>query len=183
MVRSMARTRQMVLKDPAVRKFIATQVHKGKTPEEVERKAEALLRGIAADMRYGWLRVLDAVLDVAWNRIYDGIVVDEAGLAMLRRAARRGPVVLMPSHKSHIDYIVLSQVFFKDDLMPPLVAAGENLNFWPMGFIFRRSGAFFIRRSFKDKLYAVRLRGLRSSPAQGRPRARVLHRRRAQPDR
>ena len=155
MVRSMARTRQMVLKEPSLRQYIATQVKKGKRAADLEKKAQALLRTIAADMRYGWLRVLDALIDKIWSRIYDGVVVDEAGLATLRRAARRGPVVLMPSHKSHIDYIVLSQVFFKDGLMPPLVAAGENLNFWPMGFIFRRSGAFFIRRSFKDKLYAL----------------------------
>ncbi|MEO1334440.1 MAG: 1-acyl-sn-glycerol-3-phosphate acyltransferase, partial [Myxococcota bacterium] len=155
MVRTMARTRQMVLNDPTVRRYIGQQADKGKSADELERKAERLLRGIAADMRHGWLRVLDAIIDKVWRRIYDGIVVDQEGLAKVRRAARRGPVVLMPSHKSHIDYIVLSQVFFKDGLMPPLVAAGENLNFWPMGFIFRRSGAFFIRRSFFEKLYAV----------------------------
>ncbi|MEM7677745.1 MAG: 1-acyl-sn-glycerol-3-phosphate acyltransferase, partial [Myxococcota bacterium] len=155
MVRSMARTRQMVLNDPSVRRFIGQQAAKGKSANELEGRAQRLLRSIAADMRHGWLRVLDAIIDKVWRRIYDGIVVDQDGLAKVRRAARRGPVVLMPSHKSHIDYIVLSQVFFKDGLMPPLVAAGENLNFWPMGYIFRRSGAFFIRRSFSETLYAV----------------------------
>lgn len=154
-VRSSARTRHMVLKDPAVRRFFAAQAEKGKRTEPLEKKAESLLKTIAADMRYGWLRVLDIVVDRAWSRIYDGIVVDKEGLAKVRTAAHRGSVVLMPSHKSHIDYIVMSQVFFKEGLLPPLVAAGDNLNFWPLGFIFRRAGAFFIRRSFSDKLYAV----------------------------
>jgi glycerol-3-phosphate O-acyltransferase len=31
----------------------------------------------------------------------------------------------------------------------PLVAAGKNLSFWPMGPLFRSGGAFFIRRSFR----------------------------------
>jgi glycerol-3-phosphate O-acyltransferase len=31
----------------------------------------------------------------------------------------------------------------------PLVAAGKNLSFWPMGPMFRSGGAFFIRRSFR----------------------------------
>jgi glycerol-3-phosphate O-acyltransferase len=31
----------------------------------------------------------------------------------------------------------------------PHVAAGKNLAFWPMGPLFRRGGAFFIRRTFK----------------------------------
>ncbi len=156
MARTMARTRQAVLKDQAIRRYFAQQEAKGKKTKDLERKAKILLRGIAADMRYGWLRVLDAVADVIWHRMYDGIVVDQEGLTKVRRAARSGPVVLIPSHKSHIDYMVLSQVFFKDGLMPPLVAAGENLNFWPIGFIFRRSGAFFIRRTFGgDKMYPL----------------------------
>ena len=156
MHRSAARTRQMVLNDPAVRRYFGTQSKLGAKPEELEKRANDLLKTISADMRYGWLRVLDAVVDLIWHRIYDGIEVDQEGLAKVRRAARKGPVVLVPSHKSHIDYLVLSQVFFKDGMMPPHVAAGDNLNFPPIGFIFRRSGAFFIRRSFKgDKLYAV----------------------------
>ncbi|WP_181941200.1 1-acyl-sn-glycerol-3-phosphate acyltransferase, partial [Klebsiella pneumoniae] len=33
---------------------------------------------------------------------------------------------------------------------------GINLNFWPAGPIFRRGGAFFIRRTFKgNKLYST----------------------------
>ena len=41
-------------------------------------------------------------------------------------------------------------------MMPPHIAAGENLDFWPIGFVFRRSGAFFIRRSIRgDKLYSA----------------------------
>lgn len=34
-------------------------------------------------------------------------------------------------------------------MVPPHIAAGINLNFFPAGPIFRRGGAFFIRRSFK----------------------------------
>ncbi len=153
--RSAARTRQNVLNDGAVRRFLAEKGKQGESGD-LEKRADEILRTIAADMRYGWLRVLDAIIDVIWHRIYDGIVVDEAGLAAVRRAARKGPVVLVPSHKSHVDYLVLSQVFFKDGMMPPHIAAGDNLNFWPIGHIFRRSGAFFIRRSFKgDKLYTI----------------------------
>jgi glycerol-3-phosphate O-acyltransferase len=31
----------------------------------------------------------------------------------------------------------------------PFIAAGNNLSFFPLGYIFRRSGAFFLRRSFR----------------------------------
>ncbi len=61
-----------------------------------------------------------------------------------------------PSHKSHIDYLVLSDMLYGNALMPPLVAAGDNLSFWPIGILLRRGGAFFIRRDFHDDtLYPV----------------------------
>ncbi|MBC7172412.1 MAG: 1-acyl-sn-glycerol-3-phosphate acyltransferase, partial [Polyangiaceae bacterium] len=65
-------------------------------------------------------------------------------------------VVYLPSHKSHVDYLVLSFVLYVNALLPPLIAAGENLSFFPLGPILRRGGAFFIRRSFSgQKLYAA----------------------------
>ncbi|RLB53650.1 MAG: hypothetical protein DRJ42_11300, partial [Deltaproteobacteria bacterium] len=73
-----------------------------------------------------------------------------------REAARGGALILLPSHKSHIDYLVLSDVMYENAMSPPLIAAGDNLNFWPIGGPLRGAGAFFIRRSFRGKkLYAV----------------------------
>lgn len=150
-----SRTRQMVLKDPTVQRLLQAP-ESGAEREALQKRAELILRKMAADMRLGWIRFLDFVVERVWSRIYDGIIVDREGLARVWEASRRGPVILVPSHKSHVDYLVLSQVFFKDGLVPPFIAAGDNLSFWPLGPLFRRSGAFFIRRSFKgDKLYST----------------------------
>lgn len=154
--RPAAKTRQAVRKDPNVRKAIAAIVAKGKEEEQVQRDVDRMIQKIAADMSHSWLRILDALIEMAWNRIYDGIQVDPAGLEMVREAARRGPVVVVPSHKSHVDYLVLSQVFFRNGMIPPHIAAGENLDFWPVGPIFRRGGAFFLRRKLKgDRMYST----------------------------
>jgi glycerol-3-phosphate O-acyltransferase len=154
--RPAARTHALVLNDPAVQRVLAPNKGEDGAHAERKRRAEQIVRRLAADMRQGWLRVLDVIIDKIWNDIYDGIVVDDKGLERVWSAARRGPVVLVPSHKSHVDYLVLSQVFFKDGMMPPHIAAGDNLSFWPLGPILRHGGAFFIRRSFGgDKLYAA----------------------------
>ncbi|WP_158700163.1 glycerol-3-phosphate 1-O-acyltransferase PlsB, partial [Cronobacter dublinensis] len=51
---------------------------------------------------------------------------------------------------------LLSYVLYHQGLVPPHISAGINLNFWPAGPIFRRLGAFFIRRTFKgNKLYST----------------------------
>jgi glycerol-3-phosphate O-acyltransferase len=55
--------------------------------------------------------------------------------------------------------MLLSWAFYEHGLIPPQIAAGINLAFWPFGSIARRAGAFFIRRSFKgDKIYSATLR-------------------------
>jgi glycerol-3-phosphate O-acyltransferase len=55
-----------------------------------------------------------------------------------------------------MDYLLLTYVIFQQGLVTPRIAAGINLNFWPAGPIFRKAGAFFIRRSFKgNRLYST----------------------------
>ena len=52
--------------------------------------------------------------------------------------------------------MILSMICDDYGLQPPHVAAGDNLNFWPVGRLLRAGGAFFIRRSFKgDRIYSA----------------------------
>ena len=128
----------------------------GRKPASVQREARRNLEAIAARPNPSVLALIAPVLAWVFNRIYDGIGVDEAGLHRALKAAGRAPVVLCPSHKSHVDYLVMSWVLWSRGYTAPLVAAGANLSFWPLGPLFRRCGAFFLRRSFKgDKVYAA----------------------------
>jgi glycerol-3-phosphate O-acyltransferase len=120
----------------------------------VQKRARSALAEIAADPSPWAFDVLKPILAWVSRRIFDGFEIDEAGLERVRQAAKQGPLILVPSHKSHMDYLVLSYVFSENDLVPPHIAAGANLSFFPLGFMFRRAGAFFLRRSFKgDRLY------------------------------
>jgi len=127
----------------------------GKPTDKVRHLAEEYIREIAADYRSTYIEILERILTWVWNNIYDGLNTDEAGLEKVKRLAKRYPIILVPGHRSHIDYLVLSYVFYRHDLIPPHIAAGVNLSFWPLGHIFRRSGAFFIRRTLRSNhLYA-----------------------------
>ncbi len=102
------------------------------------------------------MAALDQVFAQAAARMFSAIEVDEAGIERLREHAKEGTLVLLPSHKSHMDYLALAWVLYRHKLPLPLIAAGDNLNFFPVGPVFRRAGAFFIRRSFVgDRLYAA----------------------------
>ena len=128
----------------------------GKPSATLQTRAGKLLDEIAADFQLGMIRFLHWALHFVWNRIYDGLEADEAGLQRVVEAAEKTPVVLVPSHKSHVDYLIISWLFHDRGMLPPHIAAGANMNFFPMGPLFRRAGAFFLRRTFKgDPLYPV----------------------------
>jgi len=118
----------------------------------VFKEARKYLREIAADYKDFYIDIWEKILSWLWNNIYDGLVLDKEGLSRVRDISKRMPYVIVPCHRSHIDYLLLSYVFEKSSIQIPFVAAGTNLMFWPAGPIFRRSGAFFLRRSFKGNV-------------------------------
>ena len=116
--------------------------------EEARRDAFA----IGSNMSYPTIRVLEGLLTWFWHRIYDG--VDIQGFEPLERIAQTHTLVYTPCHRSHVDYLVLSHALFGLGLMIPHIAAGDNLNMPVIGKLLRRSGAFFMRRSFRnDPIY------------------------------
>jgi len=128
----------------------------GTSFDRVMRRASRFAHEIAADYNIAYIEFLDWVLTWVWNNIYSGLSVDRNGIESVKRASRNGSLILLPSHKSHIDYLVLSYAFYHNDLPPPHIAAGVNLSFWPLGRIFRKAGAFFIRRTFRgQELYTA----------------------------
>lgn len=144
---------EAVLKDPRVQQAIERRARgKGRSLESVRREAYNLVREIAADYDPAFLRFWDWVMTWALKHLFDGLVVDKEGLERVRESARRANLVLVPSHRSHMDYMILGYIFYHNQLYPPLTAAGLNLAFWPMGFLFRKSGAFFIRRDFRGSV-------------------------------
>lgn len=132
----------------AVRDAISAQVRAGKRQGAIEKQALRQAKTIASDMSYPTIRVLSRLLGWFWNKIYDGM--DVTGLQIVESVGETHTLVYVPSHRSHLDYLVLSYLLFHRGFMIPHVAAGDNLNVPVLGRILRRGGAFFMRRSFKD---------------------------------
>ena len=62
--------------------------------------------------------------------------------------------VFVPTHKSYFDYLILNYILYREKVTVPLVAAGDNLDFFPLSPVLRKMGAFFIRRQIQnDEFY------------------------------
>jgi glycerol-3-phosphate O-acyltransferase len=144
-----------LLNSRAVRRAIEEESKdNNKTLEQVSRRARRCAEEICADYSSASINFLERVLTYVWNRVYRGI--DVRGLDRVRELVQSHEVIYLPSHRSHADYLLMSYALYHAGIVPPHIAAGDNLNFWPVGALLRRCGAFYLRRSFSgDKLYAA----------------------------
>jgi len=164
---------RMVLEDPLLLKKVEEMAAMGgkKNVPDLMKDARRYIDEIAADYDDLYIEFWYRVLSWLWNNIYDGVVVDSEGMVRIRNIAKKMPFVVIPCHRSHVDYLLLSYVFYEHHVQLPFIAAGTNMAFGPFGHIFRKSGAFFIRRSFRgNPLYGeVFARYLKTMLKEGLP--------------
>ena len=145
-----------LLKSEAIKKAIEDEAEsKNISIEKASKEAQDIMDEIAANFSYSLIKRGEKILGWLWNKLYQGLHISNA--STVRKLAQDGhEIVYVPCHRSHMDYLLLSYVLYHEGMVPPHIAAGINLNFFPAGPIFRHGGAFFIRRSFKgNKLYST----------------------------
>ncbi len=139
--------KERVLQDPRVQRALSSS---DEEPESILRKkAERYVDEIMANQSFQVHHVLYYVLRGLFSKVFDGVDLKESDFSMLKAANGRGSLIFVSCHKSHFDYLLIGFFCFINQMTIPLMAAGKNLSFWPVGGILRCGGAFFIRRSFK----------------------------------
>ncbi|HLY36595.1 MAG TPA: 1-acyl-sn-glycerol-3-phosphate acyltransferase [Candidatus Binatia bacterium] len=147
--------RRTVLRDPELARLVRRiAAQRGVARRRIWKEARGYFDEMAANYNGLYFAVLEVLFNRIWPRVFAGLEI--LGLEKVIECVKEHPVVLVPCHRSHFDYLILSYIFHTNYLSPPHIAAGSNLNFWPMGPLFRGAGAFFIRRSFEDnELYKM----------------------------
>ncbi|KAK7907576.1 hypothetical protein WMY93_016188 [Mugilogobius chulae] len=137
--------------------YVITQVSKetGRNADDLQEEASGIFEEMAHRMQLSTVRFFAFALTKAFKTLFKSICVNEDGIQRLQQAIQEHPVVLLPSHRSYMDFLLVSYILYTYDLALPVIAAG--MDFMGMKFVgemLRMSGAFFIRRSFGgDRLY------------------------------
>ncbi|MFC1833960.1 1-acyl-sn-glycerol-3-phosphate acyltransferase [Thermodesulfobacteriota bacterium] len=148
--KSKTEIKELVLRDPRVQQTVMEIASETNEPTlNVRKKARSYLDEIAADQSIHPIHFWYYLLKWLFSVIFDGIDYKPEHFEELKRLSARGSVILMPCHKSHIDYLLHGWLQFVNRMAVPHMAAGKNLSFWPIGPLLRKTGAFFIRRTFK----------------------------------
>jgi len=147
-LRSKRRVREIVLAAPDVKEQVSELAAERKVSEaRLTKEARGYFDEMAADFHGYYFAILAFLFDRLWRRMFSGL--DVRGLDRVVERLKQHPIVLVPCHRSHFDYLILSYIFHQNHLSPPHIAAGINMAFWPMGPFFRGAGAYFIRRTFE----------------------------------
>jgi glycerol-3-phosphate O-acyltransferase len=150
-----------ILSRPSFREALQQEaVRQGRSLESVEKEALGCLKemapvhsAVAVDLMAEFGRYL-------YTRGFNPEIEMLPGdLQRLRRLSRTRPVVYLMTHKSHLDGFLMYTLFYDLDMPPVHTFGGINMSFLGLGTLGRRSGAIFIRRSFKDDpIYKLVLR-------------------------
>jgi glycerol-3-phosphate O-acyltransferase len=127
----------------------AVALNQGITSQVALEKAEGYLREMAATHSPYTIDLIANGIEKLYSQGYSEIRYDEKDVRKISDLAGQA-VVFLPSHRSNLDRLSLQFMLWENDLPPNHTAGGVNMNFFPVGPLMRRTGVFFIRRSFRD---------------------------------
>jgi len=143
-----------ILTNNRLQDFMNNYAKKRKIPiAQARKKANSYIDEIAANYNPSVISMSARVVRWIIKSMFDGISVNSDMLDKVKEISRKGPVIFIPCHKSHLDYIVLPHILYSVDMQCPHVVAGNNLFFWPMAPLLRSVGAFPIRRTFSGAVF------------------------------
>ena len=84
-----------------------------------------------------------------FRHMFEGIIFDNNFIEFVRNHDYRlGPIIFLPTHKSYMDFMILSYLLVMRDARPPLIGAADNMNnILLISKLFQLSGAFYIKRT------------------------------------
>jgi len=148
-LRPIVEIKNLVLNSPSVQSLILTK--------QDSIAAGEIFSKLAADIRPPVLKLFGWFLRKLWRSIYDKVVVDEKTLKKIAkwRQEQKCPTIYLPTHRSYIDFLVISYVLFSYGLEVPYIAAREDfLKILLVNHVLRHSGAFFIKSNAgSEELY------------------------------
>uniref|UniRef100_UPI00358DEF0D glycerol-3-phosphate acyltransferase 1, mitochondrial isoform X2 n=1 Tax=Myxine glutinosa TaxID=7769 RepID=UPI00358DEF0D len=126
---------------------------KGKAAEREKRNAKRILSRMVATVSPFLLRLTGWVLLKLFNSFFSIVLVHNGQLNIVKQAANEAnvPLIFLPIHKSHIDYLLITFILFCHNLQAPFIASGDNLNLPIIGFLIQRLGGFFIKRRLQEE--------------------------------
>jgi len=138
--------------DPAVAEAAAAHARRTGEPGAVafqlaRRYAREIVPAFSASVYFGFGARVSRWLSHSWYNVRIGAGADNPLDAIPPEAA----VVYVMNHRSNMDYVLLTHLVSDDATLS--YAVGEWAHVWPVSWLIRAMGAYFIQRGRRGKLY------------------------------
>ena len=84
------------------------------------------------------------------NTLYE-VVIDRENAKKINMIPKDSAVVFVMNHRSNVDYVLVAFMLARNISIS--YAVGEWARVWPLEYIFKSFGAYFLRRQYREKLY------------------------------
>jgi len=144
--------RDELLLDDAVHAAIRAHCREHDIPEpQVRAQVEAYIREIVPFFNVlSYYKLGYNLSRVLINMLYR-VSITYADRARLDAVPRRDVVVYLMNHRSNADYVVVAYVLAQGVSIS--YAVGEWARVWPLEYVFKSFGSYFIRRRYREPLY------------------------------
>lgn len=120
-----------------------------KARAQVRGEAEMVIKELIAEVKVPVMRSMAYTLHKSFKSLYEKISLNMEMLEEIREIEKNSevPIVLLPTHRSYIDFLLISYVFFVYRLRLPNFVADEAIlqaNMLPL--IIKSCGAFFFQK-------------------------------------
>ena len=145
-------THEALHRDPVVNAAIAEHARTAGLPEaDVRRLVDDYIAEIVPHFNVlSYYKIGYNLAKIFVHLLYK-VSVDYQDEASLERIPKRDVVVYLMNHRSNADYVVLAYVLAYG--VHVSYAVGEWARAWPLEYVFKSFGAYFIRRRFRQPLY------------------------------
>lgn len=114
-----------VLRSDKMRKVLEHYSRETQQPiRKLEQQARAIIDEIGLDRNMAIIRWCGIAITAIGKRICDGIYVNSESMANVRKEMGHCPVLYLPSHRSYMDFILMSYICYYYDIEIPGIAAG-----------------------------------------------------------
>ncbi|HEV2672756.1 MAG TPA: 1-acyl-sn-glycerol-3-phosphate acyltransferase [Gemmatimonadales bacterium] len=144
--------REALANDPAITAAVQAHMAEHGMPEQaVRQQVRKYLDEIIPHFNVlSYYRLGYNVAKILVNLLYK-TSVDYQDERALEHIPRRDVVVYLMNHRSNADYVVVAYVLARG--VHVSYAVGEWARAWPLEYVFKSFGAYFIRRKFREPLY------------------------------
>ncbi|XP_070496082.1 dihydroxyacetone phosphate acyltransferase isoform X2 [Chironomus tepperi] len=100
------------------------------------------------------IRTLGSIVEKLMAQLYSAVHINQMSIKNLKESMGNQQIIYLPCHRSYVDFMLMSFICFINNIEIPSIAAGMDFyNMKFLGEMMRKTGAFYMRRTFGDEFY------------------------------